>query len=74
MLWEPVYNRVMRMASSFTSMPELVMARVRRTSSGVDPCDFVDQFGMDDVGHGTHLRSCWACDTAVAMPLARRRW
>jgi hypothetical protein len=75
MFWEPVYSRVIWMVSSFASVPELVMAGVRRTSSGVDPCDFVDQFGMEeDVGHGTHLRSCWACDTAVATPLARRRW
>jgi hypothetical protein len=46
MLWEPVYSHVMRMASSFASVLQLVMAGVRRTSSGVDPCDFVDQFGM----------------------------
>lgn len=47
------------------------------TSSGGDPCDFADQFEMEEgeeAGHGTHLRSCRACDAAVAAPPPRRRW
>jgi hypothetical protein len=46
------------------------------TSSGGEPCDFADEFGMEEeeAGQGTHLGSCRACDVAAeAAPPPRRR-
>jgi hypothetical protein len=46
------------------------------TSSGCDPCNFTDQFGMkeEETRHGTHPRCCRACDAAVAATPPRHRW